>query len=151
MATRHWINRLSERTEALVARLKPPGRIFSMGRVQNHRNADAEFASFRKQHGLTEDDAVTAMCVVPWADRPADFDLWEKRPQPRLEYKGNVLLQIQLVKPQLRSADEGKRPDAEPSQQPQGQTRLAPASVPMRPARRRRRAWQHWLRSPSPG
>ena len=145
MATRHLIDRLSERTEALVARLKPPGRIFSMGRVQNHRNADAEFASFRKQHGLTEDDAVTAMCVVPWADRPADFDLWEKTPQPRLEY------QIQLVRPQLRSPEEGKRPDAEPSQQPEGQTRLAPASVPMRPARWRRRAWQHWLRSPSPG
>ena len=93
MATRHLIERLSERTEALVARLKPPGRIFSMGRVQSHRNADAEFASFRKQHGLTEDDAVTAMCVVPWEDRPADWN--EPRPRtPPFEYKGNVLLQI---------------------------------------------------------
>ena len=149
MATRHLIERLSERTEAVIARLRPPGRIFHLEDVQNYRNADAEFAAFRKQRGLTDDDVVIARCIVPWEDRPADWN--EPKPGLRFEYKGNVLLQIQLVKPQLRSADEGKRPDAEPSQQPQGQTRLAPASVPMRPARRRRRAWQHWLRSPSPG
>jgi hypothetical protein len=97
MVTRHLIDRLSERIE----RLQPRGRIFSMGMVQDHRNADAEFAAFRKDHGLSDRDVVTAMCTVPWEDRQADWNKRERTRKPRRPfYKGNVLLQIQFVRPQ---------------------------------------------------
>jgi hypothetical protein len=49
MATRHLFDRLQERTDAVVERLKPPGRTFVVY-VRNCLNeeAEAEVAAFRK-------------------------------------------------------------------------------------------------------
>jgi hypothetical protein len=75
--------------EALIARLRPPGRIFQM-KVENHVNADAEIAAFCKQHCVTDDDMVIARIIIPYKQRPGETarEAYERelreagRPQP---------------------------------------------------------------------
>jgi hypothetical protein len=72
MATRHLIRRLSERTEALVARLKPPGRTFVMT-VRNHPSkVDTDITAYRQEHGVTADDILIAIEIVPYKRRPGE-------------------------------------------------------------------------------
>jgi hypothetical protein len=71
MASRQLIDRLSERTEALIARLRPPGQIFQM-EVENHISADAEIAVFCKQHGVTDNDMVIARIIIPYKKRSGE-------------------------------------------------------------------------------
>jgi hypothetical protein len=54
MATRHLIERLSERIDALAARLMP-SRTF-VAYVRNGLNEEAEIAAFREKHGVTDHD-----------------------------------------------------------------------------------------------
>jgi hypothetical protein len=71
MATRHLIERLSERTDAVVERLRPPGRIFIM-HAQNHLTVDEEAAKFREERGLTDRDFLIVRCSIPNATRPGE-------------------------------------------------------------------------------
>jgi hypothetical protein len=71
MATRHLIQRLSERTDALVERLRPPARTFVVY-VRSHLNEDEEIAAFRKQHAVTDNDMLIVVVYIPYERRPGE-------------------------------------------------------------------------------
>jgi hypothetical protein len=62
MATRHLIERLSERIDALAARLMP-SRTF-VAYVRNGLNEQAEIAAFREKHGVTDHDLLIVVAFV---------------------------------------------------------------------------------------
>jgi hypothetical protein len=99
MATRHTIDRLSSRTEALVERLRPPSRRFSM-RIENHRNTEAELAAFRKEHGVTENDILFVQRIIRWEDRDWKdaYRMADNADGKFLSCPGTHLLDIQLVR-----------------------------------------------------
>jgi hypothetical protein len=77
MATRHLIERLSGRTDALVERLRPPGRTFVVY-VRNHLNEDEEIAAFRKEHGVTDNDMLIVVVFIPYKRRPGETAAYER-------------------------------------------------------------------------
>jgi hypothetical protein len=70
MATRHLIEQLSERTDAVAARLLPARRNFVMY-VDEDEDADAKKAAFIKEHGVAGRDMLIVVTYVrsPNADR----------------------------------------------------------------------------------
>jgi hypothetical protein len=72
MATRHMIDRLSERTEALIARLQPPCRTFMITVHTHPSQVDAEITAYREKHRVTDNDMLLVIQIVPYKQFPGE-------------------------------------------------------------------------------
>jgi hypothetical protein len=76
MATRHLIDRLSERIEAVTERLRPR-RTFQLV-VAAGEDKEAKTAAFVKEHGVTDNDLLLVVCLVrsPNTDYDGTWQTW---------------------------------------------------------------------------